>query len=63
MIGFQHRVMIGLGVLGILAPFVVYPIFLMKALCFALFAAAFNLALDFDFIEQAERQGAPKHME
>jgi len=25
--------------------------------------AAFNLALDFDFIEQAERQGAPKHME
>jgi len=25
--------------------------------------AAFNLALDFDFIEQAERAGAPKHME
>lgn len=25
--------------------------------------AAFNLALDFDFIEQAERQGAPKHLE
>ena len=47
MIGFQHRVMIGLGLLGIAAPFVVYPIFLMKALCFALFAAAFNLLIGF----------------
>ena len=45
--GFQHRVMIGLGVLGIIAPFVVYPIFLMKALCFALFAAAFNLLIGY----------------
>ena len=27
----------------VLAPFVVYPLFLMKALCFALFACAFNL--------------------
>ncbi|HYV46664.1 MAG TPA: branched-chain amino acid ABC transporter permease [Myxococcaceae bacterium] len=27
------------------APFVVYPVFLMKALCFALFACAFNLLL------------------
>ena len=45
--GFQHRVMIGLGVLGILAPLVVYPIFLMKALCFALFAAAFNLLIGY----------------
>ena len=47
MIGFQHRVMIGLGLLGIAAPFVVYPIFLMKALCFALFAAAFNLLIGY----------------
>jgi len=47
MIGFQHRVMIGLGVLGLVAPFVVYPIFLMKALCFALFAAAFNLLIGY----------------
>ncbi len=47
MMGFQHRVMIGLGVLGIIAPFVVYPIFLMKALCFALFAAAFNLLIGY----------------
>jgi branched-chain amino acid transport system permease protein len=34
-------------VLFALAPFVVYPIFLMKALCFALFACAFNLLLGF----------------
>ena len=33
--------------LGIVAPFVVYPIFLMKALCFALFACAFNLLLGY----------------
>ena len=29
------------------APFVVYPVFLMKALCFSLFACAFNLLLGF----------------
>ena len=29
------------------APFAVYPIFLMKALCFALFACAFNLLLGY----------------
>jgi branched-chain amino acid transport system permease protein len=33
--------------LGLAAPFVVYPIFLMKALCFALFACAFNLLLGY----------------
>jgi branched-chain amino acid transport system permease protein len=32
---------------GLVAPFVVYPIFLMKALCFALFACAFNLLLGY----------------
>ncbi len=32
---------------GVLAPFVVYPTFLMKVLCFALFACAFNLLLGF----------------
>src|SRR5579863_8495280 len=31
----------------IVAPFVVYPIFLMKALCFALFACAFNLLIGY----------------
>jgi branched-chain amino acid transport system permease protein len=30
-----------------LAPFVVYPVFLMKALCFALFACAFNLLIGY----------------
>jgi len=29
------------------APFVLYPVFLMKALCFALFACAFNLLLGY----------------
>ena len=32
---------------GAIAPFVVYPTFLMKVLCFALFACAFNLLLGF----------------
>lgn len=32
---------------GLAAPFVVYPVFLMKALCFALFASAFNLMLGY----------------
>ena len=30
-----------------IAPFVLYPVFLMKVLCFALFASAFNLLLGF----------------
>ena len=34
-------------VLFALAPFAVYPVFLMKALCFALFACAFNLLIGF----------------
>jgi len=33
--------------MGLVAPFVVYPIFLMHALCFALFACAFNLLLGY----------------
>jgi branched-chain amino acid transport system permease protein len=36
-----------LVLLGLVAPFVVYPVFLMKCLCFALFACAFNLLLGF----------------
>ena len=32
---------------SLVAPFVVYPVFLMKALCFALFACAFNLLLGY----------------
>jgi branched-chain amino acid transport system permease protein len=35
------------AVLAIAAPFVIYPVFLMKALCFGLFACAFNLLIGF----------------
>ncbi len=36
------------GLLGAMAaPFVLYPVFLMKVLCFALFACAFNLLIGF----------------
>jgi branched-chain amino acid transport system permease protein len=34
-------------VLLVAAPFVVYPVFLMKALCFALFVCAFNLLIGY----------------
>jgi branched-chain amino acid transport system permease protein len=37
----------GLVVLGLVAPLVVYPVFLMKVLCFALFACAFNLLVGY----------------
>ncbi|RST88406.1 branched-chain amino acid ABC transporter permease [Aquibium carbonis] len=37
----------GLLVLGLIAPYVLYPVFVMKVLCFALFACAFNLLLGF----------------
>ncbi len=36
-----------MALLFALAPFVFYPVFLMKALCFALFACAFNLLIGF----------------
>ena len=43
-----HRVgFVVMFALLIVAPFVVYPVFLMKALCFALFACAFNLLIGF----------------
>jgi branched-chain amino acid transport system permease protein len=41
---------IALGVMAaffLLAPLAVYPVFLMKAMCFALFACAFNLLIGF----------------
>lgn len=42
------RVLIALLLLaGLAAPALVYPVFLMKVLCFGLFAAAFNLLLGF----------------
>ncbi|WP_027859296.1 branched-chain amino acid ABC transporter permease [Marinobacterium jannaschii] len=42
-----NKSMIALVVLGLLAPLALYPVFLMKVLCFALFACAFNLLLGF----------------
>ena len=42
-----RAVFIGLGVLLLVAPFLFYPVFLMKVLCFALFACAFNLLLGY----------------
>ncbi|KPH81389.1 branched-chain amino acid ABC transporter permease [Bosea vaviloviae] len=43
-----HRnVLIGLALLLAIAPFVAYPVFVMKVLCFALFALAFNLLLGY----------------
>lgn len=38
---------VALVVVGLVAPFVAYPVFLMKVLCFALFACAFNLLLGY----------------
>ena len=37
----------GLIALLLMAPFAVYPVFLMKVLCFALFALAFNLLVGY----------------
>nr|WP_258547250.1 branched-chain amino acid ABC transporter permease [Thalassospira xiamenensis] len=46
-----HRIQLALLavlIIGlVIAPFVLYPVFLMKVLCFALFASAFNLLLGF----------------
>lgn len=38
---------IALIAVGLVAPFLAYPVFLMKVLCFALFACAFNLLLGY----------------
>jgi branched-chain amino acid transport system permease protein len=43
-LGVAFAVMVALF---IAAPFLVYPVFLMKALCFALFACAFNLLIGY----------------
>ncbi|HEX5130598.1 MAG TPA: branched-chain amino acid ABC transporter permease [Usitatibacter sp.] len=44
---YHRNGMMALFVLLVVAPHVVYPVFLMKALCFALFACAFNLLIGF----------------
>jgi branched-chain amino acid transport system permease protein len=46
----QSRFYLGFAILvliGLVAPFIGYPVFLMKGLCFALFACAFNLLLGY----------------
>ncbi len=45
----RHHAMIFLALFaaGLVAPFFLYPVFLMKVMCFALFAAAFNLLLGY----------------
>jgi branched-chain amino acid transport system permease protein len=45
----RHHALIFAGLLAglIVAPFVLYPVFLMKVLCFALFVSAFNLLLGY----------------
>src|ERR1700690_722215 len=44
----QIVVYVVLAVLALIAPFLgLYPVFLMKLLCFAMFACAFNLLLGF----------------
>ncbi len=45
--GSSVRLFAILAAIGAVAPFLMYPTFLMKVLCFALFASAFNLLLGF----------------
>ncbi|MFS8048792.1 branched-chain amino acid ABC transporter permease [Rhizobium sp. BR 314] len=43
-----QKLLLVIGLVGLIwAPFFVYPIFVMKVLCFALFACAFNLLLGY----------------
>jgi len=43
----QLYVFLGMAAFFLVAPFFIYPVFLMKALCFALFACAFNLLIGY----------------
>jgi branched-chain amino acid transport system permease protein len=45
----RHQLIVfaGMVVFFLIAPFFIYPVFLMKALCFALFACAFNLLIGY----------------
>lgn len=44
---YRVTLLLALLAIGLVAPFVAYPVFLMKILCFALFASAFNLLLGY----------------
>src|SRR5499425_1936675 len=45
----RHQIVafVAMVALLVVAPFFLYPVFLMKALCFALFASAFNLLIGY----------------
>ncbi len=44
----HHKIIFAvICLIGIFAPVVIYPVFLMKVMCFALFACAFNLLLGY----------------
>ena len=43
----QYIGMVVMAALFAAAPLVVYPVFMMKVMCFALFACAFNLLIGF----------------
>ena len=43
----QYAIFAGMVALFVVLPFVIYPVFLMQALCFALFACAFNLLIGY----------------
>jgi len=43
----QRLAIVVMSVIFLLAPLVVYPVFMMKVMCFALFACAFNLLIGF----------------
>jgi branched-chain amino acid transport system permease protein len=45
--GLQGIVFLAMAAFFVAAPLVVYPVFLMKVMCFALFACAFNLLIGF----------------
>jgi branched-chain amino acid transport system permease protein len=46
-LAYQRRVFVFMAVVLAVAPLVVYPIFMMKVMCFALFACAFNLLIGY----------------
>jgi branched-chain amino acid transport system permease protein len=45
--GMEYAILLSLLALASIAPFVAFPVFLMKSLCFALFASAFNLLIGY----------------
>jgi len=47
MLRHQRVAIVVMAAMFILAPLVVYPVFMMKVMCFALFACAFNLLIGF----------------